>query len=231
MPSPPPPLPIWPVVVAAIVVLIVSIVILNKKHTTVVTPDENACDCPDLQNMLDRSRLAEEAIKSIDDQIAAQSAKDPQEMYSDELYTEGRTKNQARVSIESEGEDYTGSGETHHTNCKTDVSKGKTECIKASLQAHENVHQRECLKINKRFGNYKDSKKMVEFWQEDREGYQKEVEYLARQIPRVTRKVADGKCQVANYPGAQSKEEQGQRYAGSKRRATQYVAGLPALPS
>jgi hypothetical protein len=93
--------------------------------------------------------------------------------------------------------------------------------MKASLLAHENVHQRECLKQKRLLGDYKTKKTMLEYWQEDREGYQTEVDLLDHQIARVV-----AKCAHASYPGAESKEEQQERLAGSKRRVSKYAAVL-----
>ena len=207
------------IVVAVIVIGGIAVGFLTTKDRTVVKPDETACDCPDIQLMLNRRRLAEAAIKSIDSLTKTQSA---QEMYSDKLYEQGRRANDAAVYNARQGDEQTGSATTHHTNCKPDVSQGRSACMQASLQAHENVHQRECLKYNSRLRNYKYAKTMVDFWTEDRDGYQAEVDYLDRQIARVVKKC----MQVTSYPGAESKEEQQQRLAGSKRRVTQYVAGL-----
>lgn len=204
---------------ALIVVLIVGGNILTTKDKTVVTPDENACGCDDVKLILDRQTQVEAAVDSINRQL---KTLDPKVMYSNELYAAGRGVNKARVENASEGLESTGGGaDTHWLDCKPDVSKGRTACMRAALQAHENVHQRECLASGSRFRNYKTAKTMVEFWQEDLEGYQAEMDYLKRNLG-----TAMGKCPVTNYPSAKSKDEQQQRLAGSKRRVTQYVAGL-----
>ena len=208
-------------VIALVLVPSVAGCDIFQNEKTVVKPDETACGCGDIRLMLDRQRLAKAAIQSIDKLMNAQTAKNPGEMYSDKLYLEARIINQARVSIASEGDEYTGSGHTPPVNCKPDVSRGQGDCMKASLQAHENVHQRECLKYDAVFTNYKNAKTMVDFWKEDREGYQAEVDYLERQIKRVV-----PECMHASYPGSGSKQDQQQRLAGSKRRVSKYVAGL-----
>jgi hypothetical protein len=206
------------IVVIVVAVGVIVLIWANIKHKTVVTPSETACDCDDLQLILNRERLAEAAIKSIDSLSKAQSTKNANERYSDDLYKVGKLANQAAVSNASEGDEKTGSAETPPSNCKPDVSKGNGNCMKASLQAHENVHQRECLKYDKRIGDYKTEKTMVEYWQEDREGYQAELTYLVSQRERVVKK-----CMVSTYSGPPSKDEQQQRLAGSKRRVSKYV--------
>ena len=66
---------------------------------------------------------------------------------------------------------------------------------------------------------------MVDFWAEDREGYEKEVDYLTRNINRLNN---DPKCKVkvSTYPGAESKEQQKERLAGARRRVGGYVKGI-----
>lgn len=208
-------------IIAAVLVLGVGGCTIFENDKTEVPPDPDACDCKDQQLMLNRLRLANAAIQSIDKLINDQTTKDAQEMYSDDAYSVGKKANQAAVYKASEGDEYTGAADTPPVNCKPNVSKGNGNCMKASLQAHENVHQRECLKYDSVFRNYKNQKTMVAFWQEDREGYQKEVEYLDRQIAKVVKK-----CMQATYIGPETKEDQQQRRAGSQRRVSKYVAGL-----
>jgi hypothetical protein len=195
----------------------------TQRDKTVVEPNDSACDCSDLLDMINRRDLAKVANKSIEGLSQTQSANDARagkaEMYSDELYGPGKDANKAAIQKANTGAP-PGGGETPPYTCSPDVSAGSTKCMRASLQAHENVHQQACLKNTKRFTNYKYEKTMVEFWQEDHDGYQAEVNFLDRNIAKCTR--------VSNYPGARSKEEQQQMLAGSKRRATQYAAGLPS---
>ena len=204
---------------------VMSIVGTNREKTR-VEPNAAACTCDDFLDMINRRDLANVAIRSIDELSNAQSAKDAQarkpEMYSDELYGPGKEDNLDAIKKAKTGAP-PGGGETHHLNCRPTFPEGVSACMKESIRAHENVHQRECLNgYTTRFANYKEAKTMVEYWKEDREGYEEEVKFLETQI---------AKCRVGNYPGAESKAEQQQRLAGSKRRATQYVAGLPSLPS
>ncbi len=212
------------VVVGLGVAAIAGVIWGANKDKTDVKPDEDACDCFNIEVMLAREHIAEAAIESIDRQMKQQAATDANATYSDALYKKGRDVNQARVSIAAEGDPYTGAGETDPWNCKTNVSKGTSGCMKASLQAHENVHHNACLKVNNRFRDYRSDMKMTEYWEEDRAGYQAELEYLKR-----NRGPAIKRCPpLTNYPGAQSKEEQQQRLAASKRRTTKYAAGLPS---
>ena len=107
--------------------------------------------------------------------------------------------------------------------CITDVSPGRTACIRWALQNHENVHAAACDKYisGGGKGDYKAAGTMADYWREDAKAYQAEIKFL-------NDKLANCPPVVGNYPGAQSKEEQEQRLAASKRRATQYVAGLPS---
>jgi hypothetical protein len=210
--------------VAALIIIGLGVgLFFTHRDKTVVEPSDAACGCPALLDMINRRDLAKAAIKSIDGLSNVQSGNDARagkaEMYSDELYVPGKEANQAAIRKANTGAP-PGAGETPPYTCSPDVSAGTTECMRASLRAHENVHQQACLANTKRFANYKYAKTMVEFWQEDHDGYQAEVDFLTRNID---------KCMhVSNYPGAQSKEEEQQRRAGSKRRVTQYGAGLPA---
>jgi hypothetical protein len=204
----------------------VTAIVGTTRDKTEVKPNAAACTCDDLVNMISRRDLANVATKSIDDLSKAQSAKDSQagkpEKYSDELYGPGKQANEDAIAQAKTGAP-PGGGETHHLNCSPKFPDGVSACMKESLRAHENVHQRECVNgYTTRFANYKEAKTMVEYWAEDREGYQEEVNFLEPLI---------AKCLYGNYAGPQSKEEQQQRLAASKRRATQYVAGIPALRS
>ena len=210
--------------VAALIAIGVGLgLFFTHRDKTVVQPNDEVCQCPDLLDMIHRRDLAKAAIQSIDGLSKDQAANDARagkaEMYSDELYVPGKEANQAAIHKANTSAP-PGAGETPPYTCSPDVSAGPTKCMQSSLQAHENVHQQACLANPKRFANYKYAKTMVEFWQEDRDGYQAEVDFLTRNID---------KCMhVSNYPGAQTKEEEQQRRAGSKRRVTEYGAGLPA---
>jgi hypothetical protein len=202
----------------------------GTKDTPKVNPDENACDCPDDALMVARRHAANAAIDSLNKRIDDQRATDPKAMFGLTLYNKGQAINQARVSNATDGDSHTGKADTNPLNCKPDVSKGASPCMKASLQAHENVHQDACNKANTPGRDYRNTMTMIEYWEEDRKGYEEELKYLDTHSARVTKKFADGLCKpvVGNYLGAESREEQLARRAGSKRRATQYVAGLPS---
>ncbi len=212
----------------AILIGVPVVILLTNKDRTVVTPDAGACDCPDVLMMVNRLAQVNAAIQSIDGLSKAQAAKDAKagspEMYTDDLYAPGKAANQKAVEKVAKG-DPTGAGDTPHRNCSPDVSAGRTKCMRAALQAHENVHQRECLAFDSRFGNYKEAKTMVDFWKEDREGYQAEANYLDPKIKQLSN---DPKCKVkvTTYPGAESKEEQKERLAGSRRRVSAYVKAI-----
>lgn len=215
-------------VVLAVGVGVVVIIVLNWAHTkkkTIDAPNREACDCSDLQLILNRQRLAEAAIKSIDELMAAQSAKNPNEMYSKDLYQQGKGVNQKALWRAGEGDELTGTADTPSSTCRPDVSKGTTPCMEESLRAHENVHQRECLKYKtKWFEHYQEKKTMLDYWKEDREGYEEEVKFLKDQFPKVMDKCK--KPEIGNYIDTETKEEQEQRHAGSKRRVAKSV-GAP----
>ena len=224
------PMPLWarilPPAVALLIVAIVGAKYLTNRDKTVTPPDLAACNCDhtSIQGILDRERQVEALMKKINDEM---NALDPKVMYTEDLYAKFRKDNLESVKKLNEDFDLSptgGGGITNPLDCKPHVPPGTTKCIQGSFQAHENVHQRECLAfadrpIN-RFSDWKKAKTMVEFWREDLEAYQAELDFLKDALARAT-----AEC-TGNYPGAASKEEQQQRLAGSKRRLTQYATGI-----
>ena len=224
------PMPLWaralPPAVFFVIVAIFGAKHLTDRDRTETPPDLAPCNCDhaSLQGIMDRERQVEALIEKINDEM---SALDPNVMYTEDLYAKSRKDNVKSVNKLNEDFELSptgGGGVTNPLDCKPHLPQGTTKCIQGAFQAHENVHQRECLAFadrpTNRFSDWKKAKTMVEFWQEDLEGYQAELGFLKEALTRAT-----APC-TTNYPGAESKEEQQQRLAGSKRRVTQYVAGL-----
>jgi hypothetical protein len=221
------------VLVAAGVIVVVTVIIVagvkwaTRRDTTVVTPDESTCQCPDVFSMANRLAQAKAAIASINGLIATQAASDlaagKPAMYSEDLYNKGKAVNQTAVDNANKG-GWTGKAETPPRNCSPDLSDVPTECLKQALRTHENVHQVECLR-HSGGGDWKEAKTMVDYWQEDRAAYQAEADYLDRNINRL---MNDPKCKpkVSTYTGRESKEEQQERLAGARRRVASYAGTI-----
>jgi hypothetical protein len=199
---------------------------LTNRDETEKPPNLAACNCDheSQQKILDRQRQVEALINKINEEMNAQDAN---EMYTDELYSKFRKDNLKLLNDLNQDFELSptgGGGTTDPYTCTTRVPQGTSACVQGSFQAHENVHHRECLaywkRTTNRFSDYKKAKTMVQYWQEDLEAYQEELKFLKAAFSLA---VAD--C-TGNYPGAESKEEQQQRLAGSKRRLTQYVTAL-----
>jgi hypothetical protein len=223
------------VLVAVGVIVVVTVIIVagvkwaTRRDTTVVTPNESTCQCPDVFSMANRLAQARAAIASINGLIATQAASDlaagKQAMYSEDLYNQGKATNQTAVDNANKG-GWTGKAETPPRNCSPDLSDAPTECLKQALRAHENVHQAACLG-HSGGGDWKEAKTMVDYWKEDRAAYQAEADYLDRNINRL---MNDPKCKkkvaVQTYPGSESKEDQQQRLAGARRRVGSYAGTI-----
>jgi hypothetical protein len=106
--------------------------------------------------------------------------------------------------------------------CETWTSEDKPACIRWALQTHENVHSAACQKFAKGGGkgDWKEAGTMAAYWKEDAGAYEAEIDFLKRKLAACANDTM--------YPGAEDKEEQQQRNAGSKRRAAKYGAGLPS---
>jgi hypothetical protein len=207
--------------------------LLNRSFGTPqeqVPVPEDVCGCRDLYEMESRVQEATAAIAAINGLSQAQLAtpNGAATMYTPAQYNQGVDATQPDVSAARRAGARSGSAKTD-SNCKPKFDS-YSKCLEAGLKAHENVHIRECraytdkVKATGQSGpaDWKEAKTMVDYWAEDVSAYQAEIDYLNRQIARVK---ADPECKpkVSTYPGAESKEEQQQRLAGSKRRVTKYA--------
>lgn len=110
-------------------------------------------------------------------------------------------------------------------NCATWTSEDKPVCIRSALQVHENVHSAACQKFAKGGGkgDWKEAGTQGDYSREDARAYEAEIDFLKSKLAACT------KVDTNMYPGTETKEEQQQRLAGSKRRLQKAVP--PALPS
>ena len=220
---------IVPAVIVILAVVAIAIVVVSgglnyytreRDHRIPIPPD--ACPCnttEDRQDMEKRLAEAEAAANDLNTDLIP-DAPSGKAFSGDEKESKG-----VRQIGEAMGGEKAGVHKVAGTSpaCITWTSKDKPACIRWALQTHENVHAEACDKYiaGGGKGDWKAAGTMAAYYREDARAYQAEIDFLKSKL---------AKCPpvLGNYPGAQSKEEQQQRLAGSKRRATQYVAGLPS---
>jgi hypothetical protein len=202
----------------------------------VVPVPEDVCQCADLADIENRLKEAGAGAgafaKMANASAAADAAAGTTTMYTDALYLQGRGVAQAAVSAAHTPGARTGSGETG-SDCTTEIT-APTECLRAALQAHENVHSATCDALKAagkvgRLGDYKFSMTLADYWRNEVAGYSEELNYLGRQLARIKSDPAckpKTKVTVETYPGSSSKEAQQERLAGALRRVTSYVSGI-----
>jgi hypothetical protein len=122
-----------------------------------------------------------------------------------------------------------GGGETYD-DCTTDIKDPKSTCMEAVLQAHENVHWAYC-DAHKQAGrpgarDWKLTKTMVEYWQEDIEGYEAELEKIEKEIDDINND-PDPNCHLVERPTmGESPEEQMERLHRARERVNEYVTAI-----
>jgi hypothetical protein len=199
--------------------------------------DENVCQCSDLEDMKNRIAEAGAAAKAFavftSDQATADAASGTTTMYSQARDAQTTAVAQGAVTAAQKAGTNSGKGKTQ-TDCVTKIETSSA-CIRQSLQLHENVHSATCQAIKAAgkdtTGDFKEVLSLVQYWSEEVKAYSKEIEFLTRQIARVS---ADPACAppppVAaaeeRYPGAATKEEQKERLAGATRRVLSYVSSI-----
>jgi hypothetical protein len=221
--------------VVVVVVGGVSFVAFRNDQKVVPVP-EDVCKCSDLTDMESRVNEAAAAAAAFANSMLKQSAADSASrsaaMYNEGSYTSETATAQPAVTAATTPGARTGSGKTG-TDCVTKV-EAPTECLRAGLQTHENIHSTTCQALKAAgkvgtFGDYKAAMTMVDYWREEVTAYSAEMEYLGRQIARVK---ADPACKPKTavkeerYHGAGSKEDQKDRLAAARRRVTNYVSGI-----
>jgi len=220
------------VFVAVVVIGGVSYVVYkDAKHIVAVPPI--ACHCKDVADIENRIAEAQAAIDAYTGMINAITASDAAAgkptMFSSAQRAQGEGDVQNAVSGAHHPGATTGSGETD-TACVTTI-KTSSECIRASLQTHENVHSASCQASKQSgrtgtYGDYKASMTMADYWREEVVAYSAELTYLGNNLAQA--KAEPGCKAVAvkaeTYPGRGDKEELKQRLAGAWRRVSSYVS-------
>jgi hypothetical protein len=204
----------------AIVFIVLSLSFRRKNHVVPVFP--GACGCDDYYDM--KRRLAEAAAAEAKINTDFLPNQPESEMYSAALYESKKPDLQKAVDDADNSGARTGTGNTN-SNCQTSI-QAPTPCLKTILQVHENVHAASCdAYVNGGGkGDWMEAMTMADYWREDAKAYAAERAYIDQELNRVFN---DLSCMhYSKYPGTESKEDQQQRLAGSKRRVSRYVAGI-----
>jgi hypothetical protein len=229
-----------PVIVAALIAagIFGGAVWFFHGDAKVVPVDENVCQCSDLEDMKNRIAEAGVAARAFGafavDQATADMSAGTTTMYNRDRDDQTTAVAQGAVTSAHKTGTKSGKGKTQ-TDCVTKIETSSA-CIRQSLQLHENVHSETCQAIKAAgkdaTGDFKDQLSLVQYWAEEVKAYSKEIEFLTRQIARVT---GDPACApppapVAaaeeRYPGTESKEDQKERLAGASRRVLSYVSSI-----
>jgi hypothetical protein len=181
-----------------------------------ILPD--ACPCntdEDRKDMENRLAEAQAAVNKLNSDFASNAT-------SGKPFSGGQKESDVSQVSEAMGAKEVNKVGGTKSNCETWTSKDKPACIRWALQTHENVHSAACQKFvnGGGKGDWKEAGTMADYWREDARAYQAEIDFLKSKLAACTK--------VDMYPGSEGKEEQQQRYAGSKRRAAKYGAGLPS---
>jgi hypothetical protein len=219
------------VLVAVVVIGGVSYVVYKDAKQIVPVPPI-ACHCKDVADIENRIAEAQAAIDAYTQMINAISASDAAgkpTMFSSAGRSQGEANVQNAVNVAHHPGTTTGSGETD-TACVTTI-KTSSECIRASLQTHENVHSASCQAAKQSwrtgtYGDYKASMTMADYWREEVAAYSAELTYLGNNLAQA--KAEPGCAPVAvkqeTYPGRSDRYELKQRLAGAWRRVSSYVS-------
>ncbi len=224
--------PLFLVLVGVFVVLVViggvSFVAYRNAKQAVPVP-ENACQCSDLRDVENRMKEASAAVGAYAQLINGLGP--AAQMYDSGVYAQGNVSVQAAVDAAHQAGAGTGTGTTD-TACITRI-QAPTECLRAALQTHENVHSDACQAAKASgavgtYGDYKTAMTMANYWSEEIAGYTAELAYLGRNLVRIK---TDPSCNpapvaVETYPGAGDRQDQQERLAGAWRRVAAYVSGI-----
>lgn len=168
----------------------------NQKQ--VVSVDSGKCTCDDLSDLRNRLKEADAAIAEY--KLAIKDVEKYQEEsgkvvgYNEDTFREEQANVQKVIDAAYSTGAHSGTGDTG-TDCGTTVN-ARTDCLRGSLQAHENVHASTCQRIKGQNqlawnANYKDKMTMIEYWNEKIAAYTAEYAYLNAEIGRAK---ADGSC-------------------------------------
>lgn len=184
---------------------------------------DDVCHCPDVPAM--EKRLKEDTAAVAEYHKMIDEETEPR-MWTEQAYLQGK----ARVSnaVTNPG-GTTGYGETHGDDCTTELTSPPSDCLKAILQTHENLHSLACQAVKHSpkdpGGDYRKSMTIVTYWREEAAGYEAEMAYIRRQMA-VAKLESPCFVGVETSSPTKSKEQQQQRLAGSRRRVSSYVRGI-----
>jgi hypothetical protein len=223
--------------VLVVVVVIGGVSYVKYKDAKSIVPVPPAsCHCPDIADIRNRIAEAGAAIDAYTRLINAIAASDAAAgtptMFSENQLAQGEATVQTAVNAAHVPGTTSGSGTTDSA-CVTTVKSGSA-CIRASLQTHENVHAASCEASKSsgrtgRFGDYKASMTMADYWREEVTAYAAEQTYLASSLAQAMAEagcVAGVAVKDEAYPGRTNKEEMRERLAGAWRRVSAYVSGI-----
>lgn len=204
-----------------------------KDAKTIVPVPPDACKCKDVEDMANRIAEAEAAIARYTQMITAIMASDAAAgkptMFSADQHARGEASVQTDVNGAHKAGATSGSGQTDSA-CVTTVKSG-SECIRASLQSHENLHSASCqgAKASGRVGKYDDYKMsmtMADYWREEIAAYGEEIKYLTEALARIKTDPTCKPVAEATSPGGEDKEAVAERQTGAFDRVAAYVAAL-----
>lgn len=184
-----------------------------------------ACGCEDKADLEARRQQAQAVIDDLQQivkELEFEGLLDPVP-YSTERQTAGRGRNQDALNKANSRN--LGGGDTDE-NCLTKTTG--SGCMKAVLQAHENVHEAACSahKQAGRQGDYKFGKTMAEYWKEDIQGYEAELKFIKEAEDFVDN--LNPPCPRVERPsiGGESPEEQMERLHRGRDRVNEYITAI-----
>ena len=231
-----------PLFIILVLVLVVVVVIggvsyfVYKDSKQIVPVADGACRCKDLKDMESRIAEATAPVAAYTQMIAARSAADSAAgsptMFTNDGYEQGRATVQAAVNAAHVPGGGTGTGTTD-TACVTRVN-AKTECLRAALQTHENIHAASCLAAKQsgrvgKYADYKESMPLTDYWREEIKAYSEEITYLGRHLAQAK---ADPACvgpvaiKDEKYPDAETKQDLQEHLAAAWRRVANYAKSV-----
>jgi len=211
--------------IAVVVILIAigfgALYLFFKGDNHVVAVNHGTCTCDDYDDMKRRRAEAAAAEAAINNDVIPNVS--PDEMFSGDAKTGNLPTIKAAIDSVPVAAGRTGEGETK-PSCRSSI-KAPTACLKAALQAHENVHVQYCDEyINKGGkGDYKEAKKMADYWREDAQGYAAEKAWLDYELNMLFN---DMNCMHYSSYGGETRGDQEKRLAGAKRRVAGYAKSI-----
>jgi hypothetical protein len=226
---------LWPILltIAVIALVIAAIkVSIGSDPTVVPVATSGVCHCPDVPTMEKRLKEANDAAAEYNKMIQAEG--DNPRPFSEGLYQQGKAA--VGKAITKPG-GTPGSGETHGDDCTTKINNAPNDCIRDSLQTHENLHAAKCLDVKHSErdpgGDYRNAETIVTYWREEAAGYEAEAAFLRNQIAIANLEPPcykpPTKIVEASSPGEGGKRQQQEMLARARRRVTDYVQTIRAV--